>query len=114
MFACLIYLSHHQSQSLRKIPMCAMALTGELWNFEQKQGILYIHVPIRMTVYRMTTQRGLFVYAPVAPTAECLRLLRELEEEYGEVRHIVLPTVAVEHKPLSGSRTEQWFSKGLT
>ena len=77
-------------------------LTGELWTFEQKQGILYIHVPIRMTVYRMTTQKGLFVYAPVAPTAECLRLLRELEEEYGEVRHIVLPTVAVEHKPLSG------------
>ena len=71
---------------------------GELWTFEQKQGILYIHVPIRMTVYRIPTQRGLFVYAPVAPTPECLRLLRDLEEEHGEVRHIVLPTVAVEHK----------------
>lgn len=75
---------------------------GELWTFEQKQGILYIHVPIRMTVYRMTTQRGLFVYAPVAPTPECLRLLRELEEEHGEVLHIVLPTVAVEHKYFVG------------
>ncbi|CAK9074804.1 unnamed protein product [Durusdinium trenchii] len=73
-------------------------LPGELWTFEQKQGILYIHVPIRMTVYRssakrregawrghlwsvqrMTTRRGLLVYAPVAPTDECLSLLRELE-----------------------------------
>eukprot|EP00913_Durusdinium_trenchii_P025008 g23473.t1 len=89
-------------------------LPGELWTFEQKQGILYIHVPIRMTVYRssakrregawrghlwrMTTRRGLLVYAPVAPTDECLSLLRELEEQHGEVLHIVLPTVAVEHK----------------
>ena len=95
-----MYLSyHHDSPQL----LSPAPWTGELWNFEQKQGILYIHVPIRMTVYRMTTQKGLFVYAPVAPTAECLRLLRELEEKYGEVRHIVLPTVAVEHKPLSGT-----------
>jgi len=85
-------------------------VAGELWNFEQKQGILYIHVPIRMTVYRMTTQRGLFVYAPVAPTAECLRLLRELEEKYGEVRHIVLPTVAVEHKYFVGPFSQNFRS----
>ena len=70
---------------------------GELWTFEQKQGILYIHVPIRMTVYRMQSRRALFVYAPVAPTDECIRLLRELEEQYGEVAYIVLPTVAVEN-----------------
>ena len=75
---------------------------GELWTFEQKQGILYIHVPIRMTVYRMQTRPGLFVYAPVAPTEECVRLLRELEEQYGEVAYIVLPTVAVEHKYFVG------------
>ena len=53
-----------------------------------------------MTVYRMRSVEGLFVYAPVAPTEECLELLRELEEQHGAVRHIVLPTVAVEHKPL--------------
>ena len=75
---------------------------GELWTFEQKQGILYIHVPIRMTVYRMQTRPGLFVYAPVAPTDECVRLLRELEEQHGEVAYIVLPTVAVEHKYFVG------------
>lgn len=45
---------------------------------------------------------GLFVYAPVAPTRECLALVRELEEEHGEVSTIVLPTVAVEHKVFAG------------
>ena len=55
-----------------------------------------------MTVYRMQTRPGLFVYAPVAPTEECVRLLRELEEQYGEVAYIVLPTVAVEHKYFVG------------
>ena len=42
---------------------------------------------------------GLFVYAPVAPTEECLALVREL----GDVRYIVLPTSAVEHKARAGS-----------
>ena len=42
------------------------------------------------------------MYAPVAPTDECVRLLRELEEKYGEVAYIVLPTVAVEHKYFVG------------
>ena len=31
-----------------------------------------------------------------------MRLLRELEEQYGEVAYIVLPTVAVEHKYFVG------------
>ncbi|CAJ1381344.1 unnamed protein product [Effrenium voratum] len=81
---------------------------GELWTFEQKQGILYIHVPIRMTVYRMQSRRALFVYAPVAPTDECIRLLRELEEQYGEVAYIVLPTVAVEHKYFVGPFSQRF------
>eukprot|EP00966_Prymnesium_polylepis_P247341 5719232-Prymnesium_polylepis.1 len=45
---------------------------------------------------------GLFVYAPVAPTKECLALLQPLIEAHGTVRYIVLPTVAVEHKVLAG------------
>jgi len=86
----------------RRVTMRQEVVPGELWTFEQKQGILYIHVPIRMTVYRMSERRGLFVYAPVAPTDECVALLRELEAEYGEVAYIVLPTVAVEHKYFVG------------
>eukprot|EP00440_Ansanella_granifera_P020271 gb/GFBE01022022.1/.p1 GENE.gb/GFBE01022022.1/~~gb/GFBE01022022.1/.p1 ORF type:complete len:509 (+),score=82.24 gb/GFBE01022022.1/:1-1527(+) len=102
----------------RRVTMRYDIIPGELWSFEQKQGILYIHVPIRMTVYRMQSRRGLFVYAPVAPTKECLRLLRELEEQYGEVAYIVLPTVAVEHKYFVGPfsqafpKAEVWVCPG--
>ena len=49
---------------------------------------------IRMTVLKLR-DGSLFVYGPVAPTRECLRLLRELN---APVKYIVLPTSAVEHK----------------
>ena len=45
---------------------------------------------------------GLFVYAPVAPTKECLDLLQPLIDAHGPVRYIVLPSVAVEHKVNAG------------
>lgn len=48
----------------------------------------------RMTVLKLR-DGSLFVYAPVAPTRECLRLVRELD---APVKYIVLPTSAVEHK----------------
>ena len=68
-----------------------------MWCFDQLIGIYYVHVPIRMTVLRLEAG-GLFVYAPVAPTRECLSLLQPLIDEHGPVRYIVLPSVAVEHK----------------
>jgi hypothetical protein len=73
-----------------------------IWTFDQIQGIFYVVVPIRMTVIRLEAG-GLFVYAPVAPTPECIRLVRELEERYGPVKYIVLPTVSgLEHKVFVG------------
>ena len=74
---------------------------NRVWAFDQSIGIFYVSVPIRMTVVAMEAG-GLFVYAPVAPTEECLDLLRPLIAEHGPVRHIVLPSVAVEHKVLAG------------
>ncbi|QDZ18396.1 hypothetical protein A3770_01p09140 [Chloropicon primus] len=73
----------------------------KVWTFDQSIGIYYVHVPIRMTVLAMESG-GLFVYAPVAPTKECLNLLQPLIEEHGDVRFIVLPSVAVEHKVNAG------------
>jgi len=102
----------------RRITMMREVVPGELWTFEQKQGILYVHVPVRMTVYRMQTRKGLFVYAPVAPTDELVAMLRELEAAHGEVAYIVLPTVAVEHKYFVGPfarafpRAEVWVCPG--
>ena len=46
-------------------------LSPGVWAFDQLIGIYYVHVPIRMTVVKMESG-GLFVYAPVAPTKECL------------------------------------------
>ncbi|RMH74799.1 MAG: DUF4336 domain-containing protein [Cyanobacteria bacterium J007] len=73
-----------------------------IWTFDQFQGILYVVVPIRMTVVRLESG-GLLVYAPVAPTRECLRLLNELVAQHGEVKYIILPTGSgLEHKVFIG------------
>jgi hypothetical protein len=72
-------------------------LPGQLWSLEQLIGTWYVAVPIRMTVVRL--QQGLLLYAPVAPTAEVLAALKELEARHGPVRTIVLPTASgLEHK----------------
>ncbi len=72
-------------------------LPGQLWSVEQLIGTWYVAVPIRMTVVRL--QQGLLLYAPVAPTAEVLAALKELEARHGPVRTIVLPTASgLEHK----------------
>lgn len=69
-----------------------------IWTFDQLQGIFYVVVPIRMTVVKLESG-GLLVYAPVAPTPECIRLVNEIVSEHGEVKYIILPTVSgIEHK----------------
>lgn len=73
-----------------------------IWTFDQLQGIFYVAVPIRMTVIRLETG-GLLIYAPVAPTVECIRLVKELVAKYGDVKYIILPTVSgLEHKVFVG------------
>ncbi len=76
-----------------------------VWAFDQLIGIYYVHVPIRSTVVAVnqnSNDKGLLVFAPVAPTAECLSLMQELIDQYGPVRDIILPSVAVEHKVNAG------------
>ncbi len=73
-----------------------------IWIFDQVQGILYVMVPIRMTVVKLATG-GLLVYAPVAPTAECLQLMQELVAVHGDVQYIILPSSSgLEHKVFVG------------
>jgi hypothetical protein len=73
-----------------------------IWTFDQVQGILYVVVPIRMTVVRLVGG-GLLVYAPVAPTGECLALVDELVRVHGDVKYIILPTISgLEHKVFVG------------
>lgn len=77
-----------------------------IYAFDQLIGIYYVHVPIRMSVMAVHAndeqKRGLVVYAPVAPTTECLALMQELIDQHGPVRDIILPSVAVEHKVNAG------------
>lgn len=79
----------------------AEVVTGKVWTFEQRQGIglgLNTSVNVRMTLLRLEGG-GLFVYNPIAPTRECLELVREVEDEIGErVECILLPTTTFEHK----------------
>ncbi len=73
-----------------------------VWTFDQLQGIFYVVVPIRMTVVKLE-EGGLLVYAPIAPTPECVRLVEELVAEHGRVKYIILPTISgLEHKVFVG------------
>ncbi len=73
-----------------------------IWTFDQVQGIFYVVVPIRMTVVKLAGG-GLLVYAPVAPTGECLDLVQELVATHGDVKYIILPTISgLEHKVFVG------------
>jgi len=70
---------------------------GRVWAFEQEQGIgfgLGVSTNVRMTVVRLR-DGSLWVHDPVAPTEECVELLRELG---GEVRYACLSTTQYEHK----------------
>eukprot|EP00873_Tetraselmis_striata_P034461 jgi/Tetstr1/454725/TSEL_041611.t1 len=84
-------------------------LPGRMWSFEQPHGAINIVVNIRMTVIRLEGG-GLWVHAPIAPTEECVALVRELVASHGPVQHIVHPTYAVEHKVFVG-RFSQAFPK---
>ena len=82
----------------KRATLCREIIPEQMWVFEQVQGIFYVVVPIRMTVVRLQAG-GLLVYAPIAPTAECLQLLQELTAQYGAVKYIILPTISgLEHK----------------
>jgi len=83
-------------------------LKDTIWTFEQVQGIFYVVVPIRMTVIKLKAG-GLLVYAPVAPTSECIRLVNELVESHGDVKYIILPTISgLEHKHVVGPFARQF------
>ena len=65
-----------------------------LWAFEQLLVFANVSATVRMNVVRLR-DGGLWVSAPVYPTGELKQLLAELG---GDVRYIVLPTNALEHK----------------
>ncbi|WP_341529040.1 DUF4336 domain-containing protein [Nostoc sp. UHCC 0302] len=86
----------------RRRTTCKEIIKDTIWTFDQLHGILYTIVPIRMTVVKLEAG-GLLVYAPVAPTIECVRLVSELVAKHGDVKYIILPTSSgLEHKVFVG------------
>jgi hypothetical protein len=88
-----------------------------VWTFNQKFGILNVQVPLRMTVIKLDGG-GLFVYNPIAATPELVGYVRDLERSHGPVSHIVLGSVAIEHKAYTGifaqkfAKAKVWVQPG--
>jgi len=85
----------------RKKTIMESIVDDTMWTFDQKFGILNVQVPLRMTVIKLP-DGGLFVYDPIAATPELLGMMTELEKLHGPVKHIVLGSVAIEHKTYAG------------
>ncbi len=70
---------------------------GQVWSFEQLQGLYYVAVPVRLTVLKVSG--GLILVNPLPPTYELKSALIDLEKLYGPILSIVLPTASgLEHK----------------
>jgi len=104
------------------VPLPALAAVGDpptvsreaaqgVHIFDQAYGIpglgVGANIPIRMTVMRLD-DGGVLIYNPCNPTQECLRQLAEAGMT--DVRHIVLGTIAIEHK-FYGPKWAQRFPK---
>jgi hypothetical protein len=80
---------------------------GKIWTLDQKFGILNVQVPLRTTVVKLI-DGGLFLYNPVAATPECLGMLNDLVQKHGPLKHIVVGSVALEHKVYAGVLAEKF------
>lgn len=93
---------------------------GRIWTFDQVQGVVNVNVPVRMTVIKLSEASGggLWILNPLAPTPQLISEVRRLESLHGPVRHIVLGTVALEHKATFGpfgqyfTRATVWVQPG--
>ena len=81
----------------RRRTIMRVLIPGQLWSFEQLQGLYYVAVPVRLTVVKV--KGGLMLMNPLPPTTELLQGIRGLETDFGPVISIVLPTASgLEHK----------------
>lgn len=90
---------------------------GKIWTLDQKFGILNVQVPLRTTVVKLS-DGGLWVYNPVAATPEMVGMLQDLVKDHGPLKHIVVGSVAAEHKVYAGvlaqkfPKAQVWLQPG--
>lgn len=96
--------------STRRATVEEVIVPDTIWTHDQIQGVVNVNVPVRQIVVRLSNEAGggLLIYNPVAPTPQLLEMVRKLEEKYGPVRHLVLGTVALEHKATFGPFAENF------
>jgi hypothetical protein len=96
--------------STRRATVEEQIVPNTIWTHDQIQGVVNVNVPVRQTVVRLSEKAGggLLVYNPVAPTTQMLNMMKSLESKYGPVRHIVLGSVALEHKATFGAFAEKY------
>ena len=87
--------------SSRRATVEECIIPDTMWTHDQIQGVVNVNVPVRQTVIKLK-DGGLWVHNPVAPTPQLLRMMKDLEEKHGPVKHVVLGTVALEHKASFG------------
>jgi hypothetical protein len=72
------------------------------------------NIPKRMRIpdrqrYSNDDKYCLLIYNPIAPTRECVRMIQSIEEqEQCHVRHIIVGSVALEHKAYAASMGQQF------
>ena len=106
--------------SSRRATVMETIVPDSMWTFDQIQGVVNVNVPVRMTVIKLSEEAGggLWVYNPLAPTPQLIKMMKQLEIKYGPVKHIVLGTVALEHKATFGPfaqnypEAEVWIQPG--
>ena len=100
-----------------KKTLLSEVVADTIWTFDQKFGILNVQVPIRTVVVKLKNG-GLFLYNPVAATPEFMGMLENLIKKHGPLKHIVVGSVALEHKVYAGvlaqkfPRAEIWLAPG--
>jgi len=101
--------------STRRATVMEEVVPGQIWTMDQLQGIVNVNVPVRQTVVKLSKEAGggLLVYNPLAPTRQLIAMMRRLEKDHGPVRHIVLGTVALEHKATFGPFAQRFLRATL-
>jgi hypothetical protein len=91
--------------STRRATVEECVVPNTIWTHDQIQGIVNVNVPVRQTVVKLSSTGGggLFIHNPVAPTPRLLGMMQTLIDLHGPVKHIVLGTVALEHKATFGA-----------
>jgi len=85
----------------RRKTLLTEVVKDTIYTLDQVQGIINVNVPVRATAIALKNG-GLFINNPVAPTAECIDMVRSLEAKHGAVKIIVLSSLGIEHKGTCG------------